>query len=411
MARPKAKTPALRFHISGQSVCTIDGRDFYLGKHNSPKSLARYAVLIARYQSGGLSLPSDFSVESLDENAKFLLQSSPVLEPERQADEPILVCHVTAAYRIYAEKTFGSDSKELSRIKKVCKDLENNDGNILADEYGSKALMRQRDRWVETGRCCRAYVNRLVDTLKKVFVYGILEELVDESVAVKQNLVPCLREGKTKAHDNDKVKPVPLDAVRATAKHLPPIVRDMVRVQLATGMRPSELFRLRPCDLDRSGDVWMYRPPEHKNRKKGKDRSIPILGDAKEALIDYLNRASDSFCFSPAETSAWARSQQRAQRVGSGSRKPIKVSPASKPNTQYTANGYRQVIARACDKAGVPHWTPYQLRHRNLTDIRHALTAEHAQAMAGHSSLKQTETYASVSEAKAIEAAKSAPTL
>lgn len=47
MPRPKAKAPARRFHVSGQSVCTIAGKDYYLGKHDSPESLARYAVLIA----------------------------------------------------------------------------------------------------------------------------------------------------------------------------------------------------------------------------------------------------------------------------------------------------------------------------------------------------------------------------
>ncbi len=47
MARPKAKAPARRYHMSGNSVVTIAGRDFYLGKHDSPESIARYAVLIA----------------------------------------------------------------------------------------------------------------------------------------------------------------------------------------------------------------------------------------------------------------------------------------------------------------------------------------------------------------------------
>jgi hypothetical protein len=59
MARPKAKAPSLRYHISGQSVTTIDGRDFYLGKHDSPEAFARYAVLIRIYQEHGLCLPDD----------------------------------------------------------------------------------------------------------------------------------------------------------------------------------------------------------------------------------------------------------------------------------------------------------------------------------------------------------------
>ena len=56
MARPKAKAPARCYHISGQSVVTIAGRDFYLGPHDSPESIARYAVLIGIYQRNWLTL-------------------------------------------------------------------------------------------------------------------------------------------------------------------------------------------------------------------------------------------------------------------------------------------------------------------------------------------------------------------
>jgi hypothetical protein len=67
MGRTKSKVPALRCHISGNSVVTICERDFYLGKHNSVKSLARYAALISHYQSNDLSLPEDSELSSLDE--------------------------------------------------------------------------------------------------------------------------------------------------------------------------------------------------------------------------------------------------------------------------------------------------------------------------------------------------------
>ncbi len=76
MARPKSSTPALRPHISGQSVVTIDGRMFYLGPHGSPQSLARYAVLIGMYQAGGLSLPDDLDqLPSMLRQAFFCLRN------------------------------------------------------------------------------------------------------------------------------------------------------------------------------------------------------------------------------------------------------------------------------------------------------------------------------------------------
>ncbi len=80
MARPKSKAPARRYHMSGQSVVTIDGRDYYLVPYDSPESIGRYAVLIGIYQSGGLSLPENFDPASLDQHAAGLLaRLSPLL--------------------------------------------------------------------------------------------------------------------------------------------------------------------------------------------------------------------------------------------------------------------------------------------------------------------------------------------
>lgn len=41
MARPRAKPPARRYHISDQSIVKVDGKDFYLDKYNRPESTAR----------------------------------------------------------------------------------------------------------------------------------------------------------------------------------------------------------------------------------------------------------------------------------------------------------------------------------------------------------------------------------
>lgn len=44
-----------------------------------------------------------------------------------------------------------------------------------------------------------------------------------------------------------------------------------ISTSVATGMRPRELCKLRPCDIDRSGVVLMYRPriaQEHEQRQR-----------------------------------------------------------------------------------------------------------------------------------------------
>jgi integrase len=413
MARPKAQAPSRRYHISGQSVCTIDGRDFYLGKHDSPESLARHAALIAIYQAGGLSLPADFDAAELDARAAALLQVATAAPPTHQADEPILVRHLAASYREHVKIRYAESSSEHDRLISICDTLTKHDGDRPAEQYGPLALKRQRQRWIESG-ASRGYINRLVRAVVRMFKYGVAEELVTESIWQRLKSVEPLRRGETAAPEPEPVKPVSLEAVRKTAENLTPVLRAMLRVQVATGMRPSEVCRMRPCDIDRSGPTWIYRPPVHKTASKGKIRAVPITGDAREALTDYLNRDPSAACFSPAESVAWWQAQKRAARktkVQPSQRDRSKASPRKQPGTSYDSNAYRQSIQRAAKRAGVEQWHPYQLRHLAATTVREALGIEAVKALLGHSTLAMAEHYAKITEAAAIEAATVAPKL
>jgi integrase len=153
----------------------------------------------------------------------------------------------------------------------------------------------------------------------------------------------------------------------------------MVKLQLATAMRPSELFRMTPSMIDRSGEVWMYRPDSHKTAHHGKQKAVPILGDALEALQPYLFGDPDELCFWTAKSTPWNK------------------------------DSYRIAVTRAAKEAKVPHWTPYRLRHATAQAVRDVVGPEGVQALLGHSRLSTGEIYAKASEAKAIEAAKAVP--
>ncbi len=410
MARPKAKAPSLRYHLSGQSVVTIDGRDFYLGNHDSPESLARHAVLIATYQAGGLKLPDDFDARALDERVAAILDHQ---QPVQQSNQPLTVRHVTACYRDHIRTKYANNKAELHRLNQICDESDKHEGDKLADEYGPLALQRQRQRWIDSGNS-RAYCNRLTNAVVRMFKYAVSQELVKPETWQRLRSVEPLRIGQTKAPETDPVKPVAIEVVRETAKQLSPVLKAMLRVQVATGMRPSEVCRIRPCDIDRSGDVWMFRPAKHKTANKGKRKAVPILGDAREALTDYLNRDAKAFCFSPAESVAWWVATKRANRKSKVQPSQVnraKDKPAKQPRDCFDAHSYRQSIQRAAKRAGVEQWHPYQLRHLAGTVVRDALGIEAAQALLGHSHAAMTEHYAKQNETKAIDAARSAPKL
>ncbi len=66
----------------------------------------------------------------------------------------------------------------------------------------------------------------------------------------------------------------------------------MVRFQRLTGCRPIEVCLVRPCDVDTSGQVWVFRPESHKTEHHGRDRTICIGPKAQDILRKYLLRSS-----------------------------------------------------------------------------------------------------------------------
>jgi integrase len=412
MARPKAKAPSLRYHISGQSVVTIDGRDFYLGKADSAEAFARYAVLIRVYQEHGLCLPDDFDPRVLDDQIGSITGLT-IAAAAHQDRQPIQVQHLTAAFRRFVAKRYANDIQEHHRYNRLCDELEAFAGSRTVEAFGPLALQEMRQRWIEEGKA-RVYCNRLTNGVIRIFRWGVSQELSTESAFRRLRTIEPLRTGQTEAPETDPVVPVPVEHVRLTAAKLSPVLRAMIRVQIATGMRPSELCNMRSCEIDRSGSTWVYRPAKHKNANKKKTRAVPIIGDAREAIIDYMNRDPDAYLFSPAESYAWHKAKKRAARKTKVQPSQVdrsKPNPRKQPGSKFTAGSYRRAIQSAAKEAGVPNWHPYQLRHLAAFVVRDALGLESVQALLGHSDLKTTQRYAPPSERKAIEAAGAAPQL
>jgi len=188
-----------------------------------------------------------------------------------------------------------------------------------------------------------------------------------------------LQKGRSAAKENAPVEAVPDDIVEKTIPHIKgTVVQDMVKVQRLIAGRPQDVFNMRYCDIDRSGEIWKYTPFTHKTKKKGKVRELPIGPRAQAILTKYFDSCTDVNQF-------------------------IFLKPKGKP---YTAGCYGDKIAKACIKAKVPHWSPNQLRHRGGTEVRNKFGLDAAQAIMGHSSASTTEIYAKVSFEKAALVAK-----
>ena len=253
---------------------------------------------------------------------------------------------------------------------------------------------------VEAG-LARTTVNARVNRIRRVFRWAASLELVP--VAVPQGLatVAGLQKGRSAALEAEGVAPVPIENVEATLPHLPSPVAAMVRVQLATGCRAGEVVRMRACDITMAGPIWEYRPADHKTAWRGRDRVILLGPRAQEVIRGLLTDDREAYLFDPCravrERYGPRASSSLAPRGPKSRLDPStgkKEAARPKPGRPYLVRSYQHAVARACLRAGIPPWSPLQLRHTAATTIRVKFGLEAAQVILGHARADVTQVYA-----------------
>jgi integrase len=122
-------------------------------------------------------------------------------------------------------------------------------GHTIASAFDGPALEAVQDKMIEIGRC-RSRINKDVARIKRLFKWAGAKKLIPSSVYQDLTLVEGLRAGRSKAKETQKVLPVPRLVVEQTIRVMMPTLRDMVRLQLETGMRPGEVCAIRAADTN-----------------------------------------------------------------------------------------------------------------------------------------------------------------
>ena len=320
----------------------------------------------------------------------------------------ITVTELCGAYWKFAKTHYikhGELTDAIYGVKVALRQLREKYGHTRAVEFGPLAPKAIRQQMIELD-LSRTYINETVAKIKRVFKWSVREELLPIETYQALTTLEGLRAGRSAAREPARVVPVEDSVVESTLPKLSGIVADMVRFQRLTSCRPGEVCIVRPCDIDRSGDVWAYRPDSHKTEHHGRDRVIFIGPQAQQVLRPYLLRPAKAFCFSPAESVKLRReeaSRCRRTPLSCGNRAGTnrKRQPKHQPGEHYSVDSYRQAIHRACAKAGVEQWSPNQLRHTAGTDIRQKYGLEAAQVILGHAAADVTQVYAERDMAKA----------
>ena len=373
MSRRRKVPSYCRHKASGQAYVTLDGREHYLGVYGTQESRERYARLIAEHTAGQCSV-----VPSSPVGSTLSINELALLYWERH----VLKVHVQN----------GKPTDRQYHIRLSLRPLKELYGSVPVAEFGPKALKSVREKMIADavearGGVNRRYLNDHVGIIKRMFRWGVAEELVPVHVFQSLEAVENLRKGwDSRVRERERIKPVPDDHVTAILTHVVQQVAAMIQVQRITGMRPDEVTIMRAGDIDRREEVWLYVPRAHKLEHLEIDRVVPLGPKAQEILKFWLERPDNSFLFSPKEVVEETRRSR-------GQKRPRKYRNRA-PRDHYDDESYCQAVTHACLKAGVPKWTPGQLRHNAATEIRHQYGIEAARLILGHQSVSTTEIYA-----------------
>ena len=205
-------------------------------------------------------------------------------------------------YRVWVQSQYvknGKATSEQAAIKAALRPVLRLYGHVDVSDFGPQALVTCREEMVERD-WCRRTVNKHVGRIKRMFAWGTERELVCGSVYHALLAVKGLRRGRTAARESRGVVPVSEDHVEAVMPHVSAQVAAMIRLQLATGMRPGEVVLIRPCDIDYSEDVWVYMPMRHKTEHHGHERTVPLGPRARGVLEAFLEDCdAEGFVFDP----------------------------------------------------------------------------------------------------------------
>jgi integrase len=417
MPRLFHRPPKYRFHkTTKQAVVSFFGKHIYLGPFGSQKSLRRYQELLKEWEQARkrdrASNDHDMLPAGPTHGGTVASVTAESLRDKRLAGAPVTISELIFVYRRHTHQYYrknGEVTREAGAIDDALRILRKHFGLKVAGEFGPVALEKLRDAMISELDWSRKYINKQVNRIRGMFKWAASKEIVDAATALALRELAGLKKGRSEARETSRVRPVSDKVIDSTLPHLPKTVADMVRLQRLTSARPGEVCSLSPADLDRSADVWVYRPAEHKTEHFERDRVIAIGPRAQKVLASYLDACeAEEFCFSPAASETQRRAEAAAQRktpltCGNRAGTNRRSRPKRSAGSRYTSASYRRAIHRGCEKADIEKWSPNRIRHTASTEIRKRFGIDAARAVDGHGSASTTEVYAELDLNKAIE--------
>lgn len=341
MARKATWPPKIYKHPCGQERVRIRGVVYYLGPHDSVEAKRRYLELVKKCEDEGLDKPP------------------PKLAP-KQRKAGLTVAEVVERHHADAKARYDPAGREAKQHAYSAQPLLDKFASLPVTYFTCARLEEVRDEMIRRG-WQREVINRRIIRLRTLFRWAERKGLCPAGTWSALRTLEPLPRNDRRVKSAAPVKILTWPDFAKTCRMAPANVRDMLLTQLFGGMRSAEVRTMTAGEVFVEGDDWVYRPAKHKNAWRGHVRAVVLGPRCRLVLAKHLKDKQ------PGEY----------------------VFPSGRSGC-YSDCTYPQAVARACERAGVAPWSPYDLR--KLASIRaiRATSLDAARAMLGHASVTTT---------------------
>jgi len=318
----------------------------------------------------------------------------------------------------------GRPSPDVQRAKRGCRFLapyaewsivDLGPAELMAVQKAMVAYRYQRSPYAnEPVGYTRTGINQMISQIHKMWRWGIGRGLTTEAQTQLLREVRPLRAGKTTAPENRRRPPVTKAELEKVCDKLTTVVADMLRIIWLTAMRPDEVCRMRPLAiLQDDPECWIYIPGrevsqlgDHKTAHRRRVRAVPLTTSVQTILAPRMKDLEpEAVVFRPADAIVEMKERRLVDQSVSRDYRS-QTDPMISPGDRYKPSALYTAVRRACRRAGVERFTPYDLRRTAAARVRSKLSKDDAKLLLGHVSTDTTEIYLLDEAQEAIKMAK-----
>ena len=243
----------------------------------------------------------------------------------------------------------------------------------------------------------RSYVNRIMKHYKRVLTWGInngfISPIFRDSIRLFPGITAANARGLPESPRRESVRD---SDVIAALPFMPTTVADMVRIQRAACLRPSEVCNLLVGDIIFTDSGAIVDKAKNKIARTGVHRHIAFgIAEANILLKYCAGRQDNEYVFSMRlsmkDVFEARRNKRKTPLTPSQQKRDSERSQTRllRYSEHFDVPAYDNIVRRAVKKAmavnpDVRAWTPYQLRHAAYSALSARYGVDVASKVAGH---------------------------